>query len=156
MTIRPYRIPDDVEGLARVYVDSATHHRAIDDLPPLIPAITMDYARQRFANLEPDDKRLLLVAEVDSEVVGLVEATMRRDDAAQFVGAYVDELAVATSWRGHGVGTRLMAEVESWAARNGALSLALDHLHTNEGAHRLYERLGYQSRGVIMEKRLRA
>jgi GNAT superfamily N-acetyltransferase len=116
----------------------------------------MDYARQRFAKLSPDDKRLLLLAEVDGDVVGLVEATMRRDDEAGFAGAYVDELAVAASWRGRGVGMLLMGEVDAWALGNGAMSVALDHLHTNEGAHRLYARLGYAVRGVIMEKRLRA
>jgi len=47
-----------------------------------------------------------------------------------------------------------MAAVDEWARRNGALSVALDHLHTNDGAHRLYERLGFRVRGVIMEKRL--
>jgi GNAT superfamily N-acetyltransferase len=153
--VRAYQIPDDVEGLSRVLIDSATYHRGIDDLPPMIPAMTMDYARQRFTNLSPDEKRLLLLAEVDGEVVGLVEATMRRDDEAGFVGAYVDELAVAASWRGRGVGTLLMAEVDVWALGKGAMSVALDHLHTNEGAHRLYSRLGYAVRGVIMEKRLR-
>ncbi|HXA27579.1 MAG TPA: GNAT family N-acetyltransferase [Candidatus Angelobacter sp.] len=156
LTVRPYRLPDDAEALSRIFADSEEYHRAIDDLPPLIPPVGIDYARQRFATMKPDDpERCLLVAEVGGEVVGHVEAIMRRDEAAGFTGTYVDELAVSPSWRGRGVGTALMAAVEEWARGKGALSVALDHLHTNEGAHRLYERLGFRTRGVIMERRLR-
>jgi GNAT superfamily N-acetyltransferase len=156
ITVRPYRMPDDAEALSRVFADSEQYHREIDDLPPLVPLVGIEYARQRFAKIRTDDpERALLVAEVDGAVVGHVEATMRRDEAAGFAGAYVDELAVATSWRGRGVGTALMAAVDEWARSKGALSVALDHLHTNDGAHRLYERLGFRVRGMIMEKRLR-
>lgn len=155
ITVRPYRLPDDAEALSVVYAESEQYHRDIDDLPPLIPPLGIAYARQRFAKLKTDDtERALLVAEVDGAVVGHVEATMRRDEAAGFVGTYVDELAVSVPWRGRGVGTALMAAVEEWARGKGALSIALDHLHTNDGAHRLYERLGLRTRGMIMEKRL--
>jgi len=155
VVVRPYRLPEDAEALSRVFASSEQYHRDIDDMPPLIPPIGIEYARQRFAAMRTDDaEQLLLVGEVDGEVVGHVEARMRRDEAAGFVGTYVEELAVAPEWRGRGVGTVLMAAVFEWARGKGALSVALDHFHTNEGAHRLYERLGFQVRGVIMERRL--
>jgi ribosomal protein S18 acetylase RimI-like enzyme len=153
IAVRPYRLPDDIEGLARVFLDSARYHEEIDDLPPLMSPATMEYARTRFARIKPDDKRGLFVAEVDGEVVGHIEVSMRRDDDAGFVGAYVEELAVAEAWRGRGVGTRLMAHGEKWAQDNGARSIMLDHLHTNAGAARLYERLGYGRRGILLGKR---
>lgn len=152
--IRPYRLPDDIEGLARVWVDSALYHVAIDDLPPLKPDATMDYGRGRFAHIGPDDPRGLFVAEVDGEVVGHIEVSLNRDPVApEFIDAYVDELAVAAAWRGQGIGTRLMAHAEQWAKGSGALSIGIDHLHTNAGAERLYERLGYRRRGVRRGKR---
>lgn len=155
VVVRPYRLPEDAEALSHVFASSEQYHRDIDDMPPLIPPIGIEYARQRFAAMRTDDpEHLLLVAEVDGEVVGHVEARMRRDEPAGFVGTYVEELAVAPSWRGHGVGTALMAAVDEWARGRGSMSVALDHFHTNEGAHRLYERLGFRVRGVIMEKRL--
>jgi GNAT superfamily N-acetyltransferase len=155
VVVRPYRLPEDAEALSRVFAASAEYHRDIDDMPPLIAPLGMDYARQRFAAMRTDDsEHLLLVAEAGGEVVGHVEARMRRDEAAGFTGTYVEELAVAPEWRGRGVGTALMAAVDEWARGKGALSVALDHFHTNEGAHRLYERLGFHVRGIIMEKRL--
>lgn len=153
--VRPYALPADAEALSRVFASSEQYHRDIDDMPPLIPPLDIAYARQRFAAMQTDDPdRALLVAEVDGEVVGHVEARMRRDEAAGFTGAYVEELAVAPEWRGRGAGTVLMDAVEEWARGRGAMSIALDHFHTNEGAHRLYDRLGFRVRGLIMEKRL--
>jgi GNAT superfamily N-acetyltransferase len=154
--IRPYRLPDDIDGLARVYVDSEWYHNEIDDLPPLEPPFTMDQARQRFARITPDEKHGLFVAEVDGQVVGHIEVSMRRNHDVGAVGAYVDELAVADGWRGRGIGTRLMAHGEAWARGNGAISIMLDHLHTNAGAARLYERLGYRRRGILLGKRFDA
>jgi ribosomal protein S18 acetylase RimI-like enzyme len=151
--IRPYRLPDDIEALARTWVESAAYHEAIDDLPPLRSEASMDYARKRFGRIAPDDPRGLFVAEVGGEVVGHVEVRMRRDDDLNYVDGYVEELAVAEPWRGRGVGTALMAHAEQWAKDNGALSIGLDHLHTNAGAQRLYERLGYGLRGIQRAKR---
>jgi len=155
VVVRPYRLPEDAEALSRIFASSEQYHRDIDDQPPLLPPTGIEYARQRFAAMRTDDaEQLLLAAEVDGEVVGHVEARMRRDEAAGFAGAYVEELAVAPEWRGRGVGTALMGAVDEWARGKGALTVALDHFHTNEGAHRLYERLGFKVRAVIMSKRL--
>jgi ribosomal protein S18 acetylase RimI-like enzyme len=151
--IRPYRLPEDIDGLAQVFVDSERYHATIDDLPPLTPPISIEYARNRFARIEPDDTRGLFVAEVDGAVVGHIEVSIRRNDEVGFVGAYVDELAVAGGWRGRGIGTALMAHGEAWAKGNGAKSIMLDHLHTNAGAAKLYQRLGFRRRGILLGKR---
>jgi ribosomal protein S18 acetylase RimI-like enzyme len=151
--VRPYRLPADIEALVRIYEDSEDYHERIDPDPPLVPR-SVDASRRRFEQMQLDPQRALLVAEVDGAVVGLVEATMRRDESNGFVGAYVNELAVAAEWRGHGIGTRLLAEVERWGLDNGALAMALDTLVTNADARRLYERLGFHVRAVVLGKRL--
>jgi ribosomal protein S18 acetylase RimI-like enzyme len=152
IVVRPYRLPADAEALVRIFDESWQHHEDIDPKPRMVPR-SLDVIRRRFAAIVPDPDRALLVAEVDGEVVGLAEARMRRDESSGFVGAYVEELAVTVAWRGRGVGTRLMAEVERWARQHGARSVALDTMETNAGARRLYERLGYTTRAVIMAKR---
>jgi ribosomal protein S18 acetylase RimI-like enzyme len=151
--VRPYRLPADMDALVRIWEDSEDHHEAIDPQPPLVPR-SIEATRRRFEQLKVDPQRALLVAEVDGAVVGLAEATLRRDESNGFVGAYVNELAVASGWRGRGIGTRLLAEVEQWGRDNGALAMALDTLVTNAGARRLYERLGFRVRAVVMGKRL--
>jgi ribosomal protein S18 acetylase RimI-like enzyme len=147
LLIRPARLPDDMPGLVRLFFD--VH----DATPEHGHPVTEDYARAIHQPVAPD--HLLLVAELDGEVVGTLDARLRRDDAAGFVGVYVDNLAVAAAHRSRGIGTRLMTAVEDWASAQSARSVALDTELSNAGAQRLYQRLGYQRRAVIMAKDLR-
>ena len=56
---------------------------------------------------------------------------------------FVDSLAVAPSCRGMGVGTSLMQKAEEHAHALGKRTMSLGVIAENEGAIRLYERLGY-------------
>jgi ribosomal protein S18 acetylase RimI-like enzyme len=57
---------------------------------------------------------------------------------------YIDGIAVASHARGHGVGTALLEEAASIGREEGFERLRLDVIGTNQGARRLYERLGYR------------
>jgi ribosomal protein S18 acetylase RimI-like enzyme len=56
---------------------------------------------------------------------------------------YVTSLAVAPDARGRGVGSALMARVETEACRRGAARLALDVSRANAGGRAFYARLGF-------------
>lgn len=65
---------------------------------------------------------------------------------SQIPGAwYVNAVAVAEPFRGHGVGGRLMALAEQLAAQSGAGRTGLIVAEGNSGAVRLYRRLGYRA-----------
>lgn len=55
----------------------------------------------------------------------------------------LDGLAVRSDARGHGIGTRLLAEAESLAADHRLATIRLSVVDTNPRAQRLYERAGY-------------
>ena len=55
----------------------------------------------------------------------------------------VDQLAVAPSARGKGVGTLLLEAAEARGRAMGVPTMALSVISENEGAIRLYERMGY-------------
>jgi ribosomal protein S18 acetylase RimI-like enzyme len=57
----------------------------------------------------------------------------------------MDGIAVRPDRRGHGIGTRLLDEVTSYAARKGYRSVRLDVIDVNEGARRLYEWYGFEA-----------
>ena len=57
----------------------------------------------------------------------------------------VDSLAVDRSSRGMGVGTALMQRAEEMAGSVGKRTMSLGVIGENEGAIRLYERLGYKT-----------
>ena len=74
-----------------------------------------------------------------------------RPKADEFV---VSSLAVSPSSRGLGLGTALMRKAEEKARSMGKQTMTLAVIGENEGAIRLYERLGYQtirsSRGILV------
>jgi ribosomal protein S18 acetylase RimI-like enzyme len=60
-------------------------------------------------------------------------------------GLYLETIAVDPALRGHGIGSRLLEEVERIACENGLKSVTLDVVDTNPGAIRLYARCGYRN-----------
>lgn len=57
----------------------------------------------------------------------------------------LDGISVSPASRGLGVGTRLLRGLIDYAATNGYDSIRLDVIDTNDGARKLYERLGFVS-----------
>jgi ribosomal protein S18 acetylase RimI-like enzyme len=58
---------------------------------------------------------------------------------------YVNALAAFPEYRGQGIGTRLLKEAELLAIEAGAPGLSLIVADQNEGAKRLYSRMGYRA-----------
>lgn len=84
-----------------------------------------------------------LLAEVCGEAVGLLVAV---EGFSTFAGRplmNIHDVAVREAWRGRGVGGALLGEAERWARELGACKLTLEVLEGNEGAQRLYRRLGF-------------
>ncbi len=95
------------------------------------------------------DEGPFLVAESDGRVVGTVMASW---DGRR---AWVYRLTVEPTRQARGIGTRLMAEVESKLRDLGARTAALLVLASNEPVVRLYRRLGYEiEEGVAFMKKL--
>ena len=67
-----------------------------------------------------------------------------RDAADGRQHAYLFAFRVRPEWRNRGVGTRLMAFIETDLLQRGFSYLTLNVAKDNPGARRLYERLGYK------------
>ena len=61
---------------------------------------------------------------------------------------HINNVAVLPALRGQGIGTQLMRRVFDEARRLGATRATLEVRASNEGARRLYERLGFYVAGV--------
>jgi ribosomal protein S18 acetylase RimI-like enzyme len=62
--------------------------------------------------------------------------------------AHVEDVVVDTSFRGRGVGVRLMRELISFARAEGADQMTLTSHPKREAANRLYQRLGFELGGT--------
>ena len=61
--------------------------------------------------------------------------------------AYIDGIAVVPDWRGRGIGSRLLAALEMWAADRELEMLCLEVIDTNPRAAKLYRSLGFETAG---------
>ena len=98
---------------------------------------------RRLDRLLPRPEALILVAEMpDGAVVGWVHGIeqdlLESGRRCEIVGLVVD-----AALRGRGVGRRLVAAVEAWAAGRGLRRLTVRSNVARRESHPFYERLGY-------------
>jgi ribosomal protein S18 acetylase RimI-like enzyme len=128
VTIRPLTAAD----LPQLEWDGEyTHHR------PVFQRTLADVAR---------GIRLMLGAVVGDQVVGQVFVQLQSSEL-EFASAgrrgYLYSLRVRPGWRGCGIGSQLVAAAEGELLARGYREAAISTAKENEGARRLYERLGY-------------
>ena len=100
----------------------------------------------------------IFVAELDGAIVGYaaVDAKVTNDepDEYNYEYAYISDVIVLEAARGKGIGKALLAEAEKFALEQGAHWLRIGVLGVNEGAHGLYQSLGFKPREIVLEKSL--
>jgi ribosomal protein S18 acetylase RimI-like enzyme len=138
MFIRPFRM-DDYTAVHALWCEAG-------------PGLTLrpsDEPEQVKKKLERDPE-LFLVAEEESRLVGVI---MGAWDGRR---GWIHHLAVHADWRGRGIGTALLHEVETRLAAIGCLKVNLMVRKDNTSAQELYRRLGYEDMSpiVLMGKEL--
>ena len=98
----------------------------------------------RLDRILADDRHAVYIAQEDGQVVGWVHVCARplvgADLQAEIGGLVVDE-----RFHGRGLGRRLMRAAERWAGERGCRAVLLRSNVVREGAHRFYERIGYEN-----------
>lgn len=157
--VEPFEIREatdaDAEAMAGLEHASAIHHATIDPDRWQVPSLDETAAsRRRWLRETPRD--VAFVAEAGGRVIGMIELWLKRprDLRSPRIGRVRADLgiSVAPEWRGRGVGSALLLAAENWARAQGAERMILDLSSANDGARRLYERLGYATDMIVMDK----
>lgn len=127
--IREFR-PADFEDLYRI--DSACFEREIS------------YSRRELNHYISQRGSLTLVAEDQGKPIGFI---IVRREAGRC--GHVITIDILPEHRRQGIGSRLMAEAESWLARRGARAVYLETAADNLAAIDFYRKLGYLEAGRI-------
>ena len=93
---------------------------------------------------------LVVLAEVENEVVGFAEVSIRSDHVEGTNSApvpYLEGWYVKPNFRGHGFGRGLLSYVEAWATSKGYTELASDAEVENELSILLHGRLDFYEVG---------
>jgi GNAT superfamily N-acetyltransferase len=133
----------------------------LDDAPALAalsthlgyPATTGEM-RERLTRIAARDDYETFVAERDGRTVGFTGVMHGLSYVYDPPYARLLSLVVEPEERGRGTGAALVAAVERWAREHGAGQLHLTAALHRDGAHRFYERLGYERTGVRYVRKL--
>lgn len=89
-------------------------------------------------------RKLLGMIEACRLFSALVRSSLAPETALNGQEAFIHSVVVEEQARGHGVGAWLISEIERTARLEGARAAKLRVVVGNEGAKRLYQRLGYR------------
>ena len=95
-----------------------------------------------------------LVAETDSQIVGLLFFMIRHIESANHVTRdilFIDSMAVADGYRGQGIGRSLFAFVKDIKQQRGLDGIELQVNAKNQNARAMYEKYGFTEKSVNME-----
>jgi ribosomal protein S18 acetylase RimI-like enzyme len=109
------------------------------------PWITLRRSYEDSLGILRDPEKEVYVAFVRDELVGFVILVMK----GAFVG-YIQSVAVWPDWRGHGLGSRLLAFAEKRILKETP-NVFICASTFNMGAQRLYRRLGYEAIGELKD-----
>jgi len=96
----------------------------------------------------------LLIAEINREMVGFINFTIRRTILHSGPSGLIDEIVVTRNYRGKGVGKQLIGAAIEKCKQLGCCEVEVTTELTNVNAREFYKRCGFEERGVILEKDL--
>lgn len=104
---------------------------------------TRDEAAERIAVVRHDPRQHLLLAEVEGDACGLVSLYTLYSVVHGCELARITGLVVLPDSQGHGIGRRLLKEVESISRRSGVRRIEITSNSSRTGAQAFYRRCGY-------------
>lgn len=106
---------------------------------------TLDEMESNIRNMNTSNS-LILVAEDNVNIVGFLSAERGFFNRIKH-SAYI-VIGILKDYRGKKIGIKLFEELEKWALENNIKRLELTVMIHNEGAIRLYKKMGFKIEGI--------
>ena len=135
----PSAVPVEIASQASEELVAACHQ-----LIPQLSSSAQPIMVSELAEIINSDSTLMFVARIDNKIVGLLTLAIFRIPTA--VRAWIEDVVVDSSARGHGVGEALNHAAIAEAKRRGAKTVDLTSRPSREAANKLYKRLGFVER----------
>jgi RimJ/RimL family protein N-acetyltransferase len=106
---------------------------------------TIEQMRGRIVNMSGSNGTILLI-EDENEIGGFLAAQGGGANRIRH-SAYI-VIGMLKEYRGKKIGTKLFEELEKWTLENNITRLELTVVKNNEGAIKLYEKVGFKIEGI--------
>lgn len=93
--------------------------------------------------------RAVMVAECCGEVIGMATVQSHISTGSGAMIGIVEDVVVKQSFRGKGVGKKLLGEIEIWAKAHGMKRIQLLADHTNDPALKFYDGLHWKPTRLV-------
>ena len=137
----PSAVPVEIASQASEELVAACHQ-----LIPQLSSSAQPIKVSELAEIINSDSTLMFVARIDNKIVGLLTLAIFRIPTA--VRAWIEDVVVDSSARGHGVGEALNHAAIAEAKRRGAKTVDLTSRPSRQAANKLYKRLGFVERNT--------
>ena len=125
--------------------------QAFEMLIPQLSKSNPSPSRSELQALVNSEASTLFLAKLDGRIVGSLTLAMFRIPTG--VRAWIEDVVVDDSARGHGAGEALNRAALDFAKANGAITVDLTSRPSREAANRLYQRLGFTLRETNVYRR---
>jgi len=146
----------DLDRIAELWAEMIDMHHDLDERFWVRKPDGQEIFHEWMAGAVDDEKRVLVVAEVDGAVAGYVHGHIAGapPPMQDRITGSITDVSVGFNYRGKGVGKKMMAAVLEWFAARGAEEVTLLAALKNECAVGFYEHLGFEKYTVTMWKSL--
>ena len=151
--------PRDLPVLGRLGALMVTTHHQYDPDRFMEPSAGVAEGYAWFLGRELEDSDVVvLVAERAGQVVGYVYAGLEPESWKELrpPAGFIHDLVVEAGARRQGVATRLLEEAAAWLENRGAPRVMLWTAQKNDGAQRLFERIGFRRTMIEMTRERRS
>jgi ribosomal protein S18 acetylase RimI-like enzyme len=100
-----------------------------------------------------ESRAAVLVAEEDSQIIGMCTGQLVISTAEGGHSALVEDVVVLPAWQGKGIGRRLVRAVSEWAVQQGASRVQLLADRNNAPALLFYQKIGFTKTEMICLRR---
>jgi ribosomal protein S18 acetylase RimI-like enzyme len=142
-----YRYDDAMASSVPVEIATQTTEELLVACHRLIPQLSSSakpMTNDELSEIVNSESTFMFVARLENQIVGLLTLAVFRIPTA--MRAWIEDVVVDSSARGHGVGEALNMAAIAEARRRGAKTVDLTSRPSREAANRLYQRIGFVAR----------
>ncbi len=146
---------DDLDGVIQLWEESQVYHSELD------PRLVMredagTHVRTFYTEKFFTDNAVIMIAVLDEEIIGYASTFLQPRPPIHLepFWGFIDALIIASRYRRHGIGTRLMKGVIEWLREKGIVTMRLSVAALNPDGIAFWKKMGFSEIMHLMDLKI--